>query len=112
MLYLTTTFSPMMMGEGRSAKVVEKTLEELKEIFQSEGIKPQDFVNAVSHENTAHLLTRILGFEVPFSRVNLTLHGRDQVLACIPKFRVGETREFTDEEIASANWRFFVISVK
>lgn len=104
MTYLTTTFSPSMLSSGVTATVQEITEEKFASYLKVE------YVPAVGHENTAVLLQKKFGLaNVPFARVNITLNAGDVVLAAIPQFRLPETREFTDNEIASAKFRYFLI---
>jgi len=102
--YLTNTFSPAMLGRGVEATVKEITLAEVKE-----GIEVLNWTSAVGHEITAGVLTSLLGYEVKFNRVNLTLKAWDVVLCIIPSFRASEAREFTREEVEAAGYRCFLI---
>lgn len=97
MKYLTTTFSPSMLGKDRRAFIEEISLDEV----------PHGLVSAVGHEVTAQVLSALLGQEVSFNRVNLTLNKGDEVYAVIPNFRPGESREFSADEVRSAGYRVF-----
>jgi len=126
--YLATTFSPAMLSvEGGVAKVVE--VDEAHFIYLvKKALSWGTLCPAVGHENTARLLALRLqkeGVEVTaeegaeetfvplnlFSRASLTLKQGDELLAAIPQFRAPEAREFSDEEIEQAKFRFFLIEV-
>lgn len=105
MRYLCSTFSPAMLKSGVSARVAEVGLQDVKEYI----LRGCD--SAVGHEVTAHVLTVLLGFDVPFARVNLTLGIGDEVMCVIPNFRAPEAREFTRNEVELAGYRCFHVVV-
>jgi len=102
--WLTTTFSPMMLSQGTNAWISE-----LQEIPSRERLML--FTSAVGHENTAKILSLKLGVAVNVNRINLTLKPGDLVLAAIPQFRAEQAREFSEEEIEQAEFRYFLIRV-
>jgi hypothetical protein len=104
-IYLTATFSPMMLSERVSGYVREITLTQARDILQD------PFVSAVGHEVTAEILSVLLDRQVEYNRVNLVLKSGDQVVCVIPKFRAEQTREFTKEEVESAGVRCFQVLV-
>jgi hypothetical protein len=63
-IYLSTTFSPMMLRERVSGYVREITLAQAKKILQD------PFVSAVGHEVTAEVLSALLGRKIEFNRIN------------------------------------------
>jgi hypothetical protein len=102
------------MLEGESQAIVNTLyyptgLNEVKYVFE----KGFDFrkVSAVSHEVTASILSALLGFPVPFNRVNLLLGRGDVVYCLIPSFRAEVAREFTRKEIEDAGIRIFRIAI-
>lgn len=101
--YLTNTFSPMMLSADVKAEV--SSLASLGEI-------PTDLKSAVSHEVTAKTLSALLGREVPFNRVGLSLKAGDEVFCLIPAFRATEAREFSREEVEAAGFRAFHVVVR
>ena len=105
--YIATTFSPAMLGKGVNASVREISLVEAKK-----EMRKNDWISAVGHENTANVLTALLGCEVKFSRMNLTLRPGDSVLCIIPNFRASESREFSREEVEAAGYRCFLIKTR
>ena len=100
--YLGNTFSPMMLGKGVKAEVVEVGLSEFPTYFS-----PSQSV--ISHEVTAAVISVILGQPVPFNRVNLTLEAGDRLYCIVPNFRATEAREFSREEVESAGYRAFLV---
>jgi hypothetical protein len=103
--YLTTTFSPMMLGGGVAGYVREITLAQAKKILQD------PFVSAVGHEVTAEVLSVLLDRQVEFNRLNLVLKSGDQLICIIPKFRAEQAREFTKDEVEAAGYRCFQVLV-
>lgn len=108
MIYLTNTFSPMMLSNREFIMaIVERTI---LDAVKNE-LNLFEWTSAVSHEVTAKVLSVLLGKEVLFNRINLTLDYGDRVLCVIPKFRATESREFTEEEVRSAGYECFVVNV-
>jgi len=104
MKLLGTTFSPSMLKRG-----VARVFEVTEEAFCL--AVGDNFVSVVSHENTARILTKRLGKTVQFNRVNVELRPGDVLFCAIPQIRFDVAREYTDEEIATAPFRFFVVEV-
>lgn len=102
--YLAVTFSPAMLTPGASAVVEEAALADVQ-------AASSELVSAVGHEVTAAILSALLGQEVAFNRVNLTLRPGDEVYCIIPRFRAEVAREFTREEVEAAGFRCFRIRV-
>lgn len=103
MRYLAVTFSPMMLRPDVKAEV--------SSLASLEGI-PVDCVSAVGHEVTAKIVSAMLGREVPFARVNLTLQAGDEVFCLIPGLRGTESREYSREEVLAAGFRAFHVVVR
>jgi len=103
--YLSTTFSPMMLGGGVAGYVREITLAQARDILQD------PFTSAVGHEVTAEILSALLGRKIDFNRINLVLKSGDQVVCVVPKFRAEVAREFTREEVEAAGVRCFQVLV-
>lgn len=104
--YLSTTFSPMMMGgECVKSEVVECTLSAIKANM------PDDTISVVGHETTALILSVLLSRPVEFNRVNLKLKTDDRLFVVIPGFRADVAREFTEEEVLSAGFRCFIVKI-
>ena len=104
--YLANTFSPLMLEAG-SAHVRPIRLHEAKGYLE-----PMNWATVISHENTAELLTRLLGFPVEFNRVNLSVRQGDNIVVMTPAFRAEQARELTDEEIKSVPIRCFYVRVR
>lgn len=103
--FLATTFSPAMLKPGRAALVEESSLEDARELLCD------SWTSAVGHDVTAGILTALLGFRVPFARVNLALDHGDQLVCVIPNFRASEAREFSSDEVEAAGFRCFLVTV-
>lgn len=112
MKYLTTTFSPAMLSDNHVVATVVEVSESQFQDDVHKALSEGELTPAVGHENTAALLQARLGLEKTlWARVNLTLNDGDVVLAAIPFFRAPESREFTDEEVRSAKFRFFKVYI-
>jgi len=122
--YLTSTFSPSMLPSGGRARV-EEVEEGTFRIQVQKVARAGELIPAVGHEVTAEILRQrifqsmihkgsFLKFapETLFARVNITLASGERLFAAIPQFRPPESREFTDEEVAGAQFRFFIVEAK
>jgi hypothetical protein len=105
MLYLTNTFSPMMLHKDSEAEVKEISLDSAKALLTD-----KLFSSAVGHEVTAKILTTLIGKEVECRRVNLEIIA-GRMVCIIPNFRAAVAREFSFKEIADAGYRCFFITI-
>jgi hypothetical protein len=103
MRYLATSFSVNMLPKMGSCQVQEISEEVFRELLD------QPFVSAVGHEVTAKILGQKFGKDIAFNRTNIQLQRGDQLLVAVPQFRAEQSREFTEEEIAKAQFRFFLV---
>jgi len=102
--YLTNTFSPMMIGEGLTARVRSCGLEEIRRNMDCT-------TSAISHETTAAVLSALLGKKIEFNRVNLKLGLYEIIYCIIPKFRADVAREFSKEEVEAAGFDCFMVQI-
>lgn len=103
-IFLTNTFSPLMLSAGTTAEIAEIGLTEIPPVTE--------MVSAISHEVTSAVLSAVLGGEVKFNRTNLTLKSGDTVFCVCPSFRAEVAREFTREEVENAPIRAFRVVVR
>lgn len=107
MKWIASAFSPMMMNANDNCLKFEGIEIDLKQA--------QDLAvtchSAIGHENTAKIISALVGFSVPFNRQNLILNHGDELIVIIPNFRAAEAREFTFEEVSAAGFRCFRIYV-
>ena len=114
-VYLTNTFSPLMLeraelDEDGEFTAVRSIVTEIDFDDFMSGLSG-GFISAVSHKITADIISGIINKDVVFNRVNLSLKAGDTVLCAIPQFRAEVAREFTRDEIGDS-FRFFIISIK
>lgn len=65
--YLGNAFSLQMLPSDGNVSVETVSAEDI----------PMDIVSCIGHADTAHVLTNILGMEVPVNRMSVTLHEGD-----------------------------------
>lgn len=108
--YITTTFSPAMIAGNLKFHGEEINFGVTNYLIQYNEI---NFIGKVAHENTAKLLEKKFSMKNSlFSRENLNITSPSIILAIIPQFRVDVSREYSDEEIASAVFRYFRITIE
>ena len=117
-VYLTTTFSPSMISKKNKGVMVQQIDKSefwrmLKGVMNTGEV---EFIPAIGHENTADIILRRMPDELReqmpeslFNRINVKMEHGDWIFAIIPQIRFDFTREFTDEEIKKAEFRFFII---
>jgi hypothetical protein len=106
-IFISSTFSPMMLGNNVRAIVREFQLEDVVTVLD----EFPEFVSAVGHESTAKIISILVDRTINFNRINVVLSDCDMVLCVIPNFRDTQSREFTKEEIVNAGFRCFIIHV-
>jgi len=108
MLYiLNSAILPLKEGEEYLITARQISIQEAKEILEKE-----HFTSAVGHKATAELLTKILGVEIPFNRIQIELQLGDKVIAFLLKKRLeeGKVIETVEElnQIGYTLWLFHV----
>jgi len=108
MLYiLNSAILPLKEGGEYIISAKQISIEEAKEMLEKE-----HFTSAVGHEATAKLLTNVLGIEVPYNRIQITLEPGDKVLAFLLKKRLEEGKVIKTveelEQIGYTLWLFHV----
>jgi len=104
-LYLVNAFSLNMLPsfEGEVViKIKKLTLEEARTLLAG------GFTSAVGHEDTARLLTGLLGVEVPFNRTGVLLTGDDEAL--VAQYRGPRLPEGATELPEGAAFEFFLVT--
>ena len=77
MFILTNAFSINMLNRaGQNLTFRPCTIEAVRNLHRNEG----GLVSAVGHEDTARILTSVLGFVVPFNRANVVLDGDSSLI--------------------------------
>jgi len=98
MIYLCNSFtlsmlSPSLLEGGVLIKASPISLGEVKALIQ------EGFVSAVGHESTARVLGRLLGVEVPFNRVQISVGEGDVIISFQFLVRLPEGKVLGDDEV-------------
>ena len=101
MKFLSTAFSVSMIGDREIG---------IREVREGEflALIKEDFVSAVGHQTTADILSRRWNKTILFARQNISCTD-SLICVAVPQIRFDEAREFTEEEIKNAPFRFFVV---
>ena len=75
------------------------TVEEARKLLMN-----NTFISAVGHEATAQFLTLLLGINIPFNRVSISMTKGDQALVFRLKTRLPEGRVLTIEEMKNIDY--------
>jgi hypothetical protein len=98
MIYLCNSFTlsmiaPSLLDGGVLIKASPISLGEVKALLK------EGFVSAVGHESTARLLGRLLGVEVPFNRVQISVEEGDVIISFQFLVRLPEGKVLGDDEV-------------
>jgi hypothetical protein len=98
MIYLTNSFtlsmlSPSLLEGGVLIKASPISLGEVKALLK------EGFVSAVGHESTARVLGRLLGVEVSFNRVQISVGEGDVIISFQFLVRIPEGKILGDDEV-------------
>jgi hypothetical protein len=77
-----------------TVKLQKITVEEAKALLAS-----QPFVSAVGHEGTAQLLSRLLGVQIPFNRINVFMKPGDVGIHFFLRERLPEGKVLSETEL-------------
>ncbi len=93
MVYLMNTSIIPADFEGL-VRVETIDLETAKEILEDE-----KWVSAIGHKATADLLSHLLGMEIPFNRITVSVKSGDVFICFQPQQRMEEGRIYSYEEM-------------
>lgn len=102
-MYLCNAFSLQMLAQFPANVQINEV--EIKDVIE---IKEQ-LVSAIGHQDTANVLSSILGVPVPTARVNVALKSGDEIL--IAQYVGGRLPEGATTLPEGASFRFLVVSV-
>ena len=98
-VYLTNAFSINMLSNFPAELTVVKIN---KEEFCSEledGLKYEEFVNAIGHDSTVNLVNKLCGTNLQKNRMEIKMVEGDKALIIQPMQRLEEGKILSDEEI-------------
>jgi hypothetical protein len=111
MLYILNAFSLGMLPDSKESflRVREVSAETASNIIKFMGVA--GLTSAVGHQATASVLSKLLGVEIPFNRIQVKLEKKDVALVFQLLTRLEEGRVLTEEEIRSLGYRFYIVEV-
>lgn len=77
MIYVANAFSLQMLNMEKVNTVISSplTIEEVKEVLSN-----NEFTSSIGHPDTANVLTSLLGVNIPYNRINVTLTPGDVLI--------------------------------
>jgi len=108
MLYILNT-ATLPLKEGEEYLIVAKqiSIQEAKDFLEMEY-----FTSVVGHKATAELLTKILGVEIPYNRIQIELQPGDRVIAFLLKKRLEEGKVIqTTEELEQIGYTLWFFRI-
>jgi len=93
MLYVVNAFSFNMLPEDVEAVCIKAVKLDEKEAGNL--LVSNEFVSAVGHEDTANILSKLLGVKIPFNRIDVKLDVKKDELLLVqyigPRLQAGAT---------------------
>ena len=80
------------------------SVDEIKYILDN-----NEFISVVGHQETATLLTRILGVKIEFNRISVFQEIGDLFIVIKPKTRLDAYKEYTDLEIENIGYELGIL---
>ena len=105
--YLANAFSINMLEFFPSMVLIKEI--DLETAIKT--LKERGFINAISHEGTAKLLSELLGMEIKQNRINVKLKNGDCLILFQLKERLPEGKVLSYEEIKNIKYSFYFIVV-
>ena len=104
--YITSTWSPSMMGTGGKA-----TVEELDDTQEIREAAANSVVYSISHPEMAAMFSELLNTDVPAGKLNVRLQTGDTVYAIMPSFRITSNNKPRPKDLHSGYFRLFKIQI-
>jgi len=102
MIYIIN--SPVITNFGNYQFKPTEVLEIRKLLFN------QPFISAVGHEETAALLTRLLGVSIPFNRITVNQEISDIFIVIKPKGRLEINKVYSESEIENIGYELGLLT--
>jgi len=104
-IFVSNAFSLSMLTSFPANLIVkEVSINDVKEI-----LKRHSFTSAVGHQATADVLTRLLGVQVPFNRIQIQLREGDAVIVFQLMTRLEEGKVLTEDELSKLQFKFLLV---
>jgi len=107
--FTLSMITPSLLQQGVIIKANPISLEEVKALIA------ESFVSAVGHESTARILSKMLGSDVPFNRVQIAITGEDIIVSFQFMVRLPEGKVLGEEEVVAlyneGKIKFFKVEV-
>jgi hypothetical protein len=104
-IFVSNAFSlSMLTSFPANLRVNEVGLEDVKEFLQE-----NSFISAVGHQSTADVMSRLLGIQIPFNRIQIQLKEGDVVIVFQLLTRLEEGKILTEDELSKLQFKFLVV---
>jgi hypothetical protein len=98
-IYLSNAFSLNMLNLNPEIPVPVRLFVRPITLNQVKSLLELGFESAVGHQNTAEILSNLLGIEVPYNRTAITLQSGDILIVFQLSIRLNEGQVFSKEEV-------------
>jgi len=105
-VYLSNAFSLSMITPPTTVKVVEASIEDVKNILA------RGFTSAVGHEATAQVITTQLSIPVSANRVSIKLQDGDILIVFQILTRLPEGKILTEAEMRQVPSKWYIVTLQ
>ena len=104
-IFVSNAFSlSMLTSFPANLRVREVSVEDVKRL-----LRENSFTSAVGHQATADVLTRLLGTQIPFNRVQIQLNEGDVLVVFQLLTRLEEGKVLTEQELSKLQFKFLLV---
>jgi len=105
-VYISNAFSLSMLTPPTTIKVVEASVEDVKNILSS------NFISAIGHEATSQVISVQLGIQVPTNRINIKLSAGDVLIVYQLLTRLPEGKILGVDEMRQMPAKWYVVTLQ
>ena len=105
-VYISNAFSLSMLTPPTTIKVVEASVEDVKNILSS------NFISAIGHEATSQVISVQLGIQVPTNRINIKLSAGDVLIVYQLLTRLPEGKILGVDEMRQVPSKWYVVTLQ
>jgi hypothetical protein len=105
-VYISNAFSLSMLTPPTAIKVVEASVEDVKNILSS------NFISAIGHDATSQIISAQTGIQVPTNRVSIQLKAGDTLVVFQLLTRLPEGKILGVDEMKGIPSKWYIVTLQ
>jgi len=105
-VYISNAFSLSMITPPTTIKVVEASVEDVKNILSS------NFISAIGHEATSQIISVQTGIQVPTNRISIKLASGDTLIVYQLLARLPEGKILSQDEMKQVAAKWYIVTLQ